>query len=352
MHGIREAHFNPNNFEKMRVPYAYHFFGPQMTRGLRFYQQDVDPSRRNCIQATLRFFEMTNSIITIMSSRYARVALRLNSSAVDCLNTFLACLTEWESHAKGKRVFLSNVFVKSKQDLPLFGILKDENRPKECEKNQHRADKLLEDTNAVCELHLQPPLSILSMEKKCALPERSQRLERRRVLVVGDSNVARVRDGVFKTVKEDGRVRVEAQSGKSVVDALAKVQEVVQNSMEGENLVNIHAGLNDVLNGKDQNLQRKLEDGMRTLRETSGSVHVTICTVPEVCKQPRGIERKLVEADCVIKGLSRQLGYSVMEVNQDVYEPGARLFAQDGIHYNGVMGRRVGNRMGRQATVF
>ncbi|KAH8028047.1 hypothetical protein HPB51_012633 [Rhipicephalus microplus] len=107
MHGIREAHLNPNNFEKMRVPYAYQLFGPQVTRGLRFYQQDVEPSRRSCIQATLRFFEMINSIINIMSSRYARVALRLNSSAVDCLYTFLAYLTEWESHVKGTRGFLS-----------------------------------------------------------------------------------------------------------------------------------------------------------------------------------------------------------------------------------------------------
>ncbi|KAL3243393.1 hypothetical protein MRX96_047456 [Rhipicephalus microplus] len=59
MHGIREAHRNPNNFEKMRVSYTYRLFGPQVTRGLRFYQQDVDPSRRNCIQATLRFFDST-----------------------------------------------------------------------------------------------------------------------------------------------------------------------------------------------------------------------------------------------------------------------------------------------------
>ncbi|XP_075737506.1 uncharacterized protein LOC142777093 [Rhipicephalus microplus] len=180
----------------------------------------------------------------------------------------------------------------------------------------------------------------------------SQRLERRRILMVGDSNVARVRDGVFKTVKEDGRVRVEAQSGKSIVDALAKAQEVVENSMEGEILVIIYAGLNNVLKGKDQNLQRKLEDGMRKLREASGNVHVTICTVLEVWGQPRGIERKVVQANCVIKGLSQQLGCSVMEVNQDVYEPGARPFAQDGTHNSSAMGRRVGNRMGRQAIAF
>ncbi|KAH8029905.1 hypothetical protein HPB51_005207 [Rhipicephalus microplus] len=50
--------------------------------------------------------------------------------------------------------------------------------------------------------------------------------------------------------------------------------------------------------------------------------------------------------------MSRQLRYSIMEVNQDLYEPGAHLFAQDGIHYGGATGRRVGNRMGHQATAF
>ncbi|XP_037526381.1 uncharacterized protein LOC119403522 [Rhipicephalus sanguineus] len=180
----------------------------------------------------------------------------------------------------------------------------------------------------------------------------SQRLDRRRVLVVGDSNVARVKQGVLTTVKADRRVKVEAQSGKCMTDALAKAQEVVGDSMEGENLVIIHAGLNDVLKGKSQNLQRQLEDGVRKLREASEGVHVTICTIPEVWGQSGGMERRVIEANCVIRAMSRQLSYSVMEVNKDVYEPGLRPFAQDGIHYSGATGRRVGNRMGRQATAF
>ncbi|KAH7971584.1 hypothetical protein HPB52_000327 [Rhipicephalus sanguineus] len=167
----------------------------------------------------------------------------------------------------------------------------------------------------------------------------SERLDRRRVLVVGDSN-------------SDRRVKVEAQSGKCMTDALAKAQELVGDSMEGENLVIIHAGLNDVLKGKSQNLQRQLEDGVRKLREASEGVHVTICTIPEVWGQSGGMERRVIEANCVIRGMSRQLGYSTMEVNKDVYEPGFRPFAQDGIHYSGATGRRVGNRMGRQATAF
>ncbi|KAH6920237.1 hypothetical protein HPB50_028773 [Hyalomma asiaticum] len=93
----------------------------------------------------------------------------------------------------------------------------------------------------------------------------SERLWRRKVLVVGDSNVARVEEGVLARVKADRRVRVEVQSGKCMVDAMAKACEVVGDHMEGENLVIIHAGLNDVLKGRSQNIQRQLEAGCENL---------------------------------------------------------------------------------------
>ncbi|XP_077520727.1 uncharacterized protein LOC144132291 [Amblyomma americanum] len=48
------------------------------------------------------------------------------------------------------------VYVKGGQKLSLFGVPKDENRRKEWEKNLHRADKPLDDTSAVCELHFEP----------------------------------------------------------------------------------------------------------------------------------------------------------------------------------------------------
>lgn len=180
----------------------------------------------------------------------------------------------------------------------------------------------------------------------------SERLWRRRVLVVGDSNVARVEEGVLARVKADRRVRVETQSGKCMVDALTKAREVVGDRMEGENLVIIHAGLNDVLKGRSQNIQSQLEVGVGKLREASESVQITICTIPEVQGQSSGMERRVVEANRVIRGMSRQLGYSIMEVNRDVNELGFRPFACDGIHYSRATGRRVGNRMGCQATAF
>ncbi|KAH6936642.1 hypothetical protein HPB50_020366 [Hyalomma asiaticum] len=123
----------------------------------------------------------------------------------------------------------------------------------------------------------------------------SERLWRSRVLVVGDSNVARVEEGVLARVKADRRVRVEAQSGKCMVDALAKAREVVGDRMEGENVVITHAGLNDVLKGRSQNIQRHLEVGVRKLGEVSESVQITICTIPEVQGPPSGMERRVVE---------------------------------------------------------
>ncbi|KAH7971858.1 hypothetical protein HPB52_003481 [Rhipicephalus sanguineus] len=61
------------------------------------------------------------------------------------------------------------VSVKGGPKLSLF-VPKDGNRRKEWEKNLCRADKRLEDTSAVCEIHFEPSyvlMCILSREKKC-----------------------------------------------------------------------------------------------------------------------------------------------------------------------------------------
>lgn len=50
-------------------------------------------------------------------------------------------------------------------------------------------------------------------------------------------------------------MKVEAQSGKDMVEAMAKAQEVVGVNMENESIVIIHAGLSDVLKGRSQNLE-------------------------------------------------------------------------------------------------
>ncbi|XP_072142115.1 uncharacterized protein [Dermacentor andersoni] len=179
-----------------------------------------------------------------------------------------------------------------------------------------------------------------------------ERFARRRVLVIGDSNVGRAEQGVMARVKADGRVQVEVQAGKGMAEAMTKAREVVGDSTESDSLVIMHAGLNDVLKGRNQDLERPIETGLSKLREASGRVHVTICTIPEVQGHSYQVERRVVEANRLIRSLSGRLGYSVMEVNRDVYGAGFRPFVQDGIHYSGATGKRIGGRMGRQQWPF
>ena len=149
----------------------------------------------------------------------------------------------------------------------------------------------------------------------------------KKVLVVGDSNITRVKEGLLARVKEDGRANIVAQSGKCIVDAMAKAKEEVWDNREGENLVVVHAGLNDVLKGRSQNLGRQIEVGLRKLREVSETVQVQICTIPEVWGQSLQTEKRVVEANRVIRGMSRRLGYGVMEVSRVVYEARSDPFA-------------------------
>ncbi|CAN7949379.1 unnamed protein product [Ixodes pacificus] len=182
--------------------------------------------------------------------------------------------------------------------------------------------------------------------------EKGQPSAGRRVLVVGDSNVARIVEGVLGKVKEDERVRVEAQPGKYMVDAIAKAEELLWDNMEGENLVFFHAGLNDVLNGRSQNLGKQIEAGLGKLRVVSERVHVEICTIPRVRGQSLDIERRIIEANRVMKGLSRRLEYGIKEINWEVYADGSCPFTRGGIHYSPDTGRRVGERLGRHVAAF
>lgn len=172
-----------------------------------------------------------------------------------------------------------------------------------------------------------------------------------RVLVVGSSNVARVKRGLMNRVKGDQRVTVEVQPGKCMMEAMTTACEGIWDNQEGRNLVIVHAGLNDVLKGRSQNLGKQLNVGMRKLRNVSENVRVFVCTIPEVRGQSGVTERRVVEANRVIKGMSRQLRYDVIEVNREVYEAGSRPF-EDGIHYSEATGYRVGDRLGRVATAF
>ncbi|KAH8035336.1 hypothetical protein HPB51_004577 [Rhipicephalus microplus] len=93
MSGITRSHTNLNNFEKMRVLFAFQVFGDKVLNGLRLYETELE---RNCggIQPVLIFFGMIRDVIEIMTSRFPRQALRPDSALEDKLLSFLTYLTE------------------------------------------------------------------------------------------------------------------------------------------------------------------------------------------------------------------------------------------------------------------
>lgn len=54
----------------------------------------------------------------------------------------------------------------------------------------------------------------------------------------------------------------------------------------------------------------------------------------------------MVKANAVIRGLEREMGYDVIDINREVNQPAsANPFVADGIYYRVHTGRRVGRRI-------
>ncbi|CAN7948692.1 unnamed protein product, partial [Ixodes hexagonus] len=194
-------------------------------------------------------------------------------------------------------------------------------------------------------------------EDRCEQRKEETRVEegvkQKRVIVVGSSNVTRCVAGVRSRVGGEEKVKVAAYPGKCMSEVVESAKELVWENQGGENLVIVHAGLNDVLRGRGQNLGRQIEAGVRKLREAAEKVHIVMCTIPEVQRQAKVIERGVVEANWVIGQLGRKLGYQVMEVNREVYQGGtAQPFDLGGLHYGTLTGWQIGERMGGRARAF
>lgn len=52
---LSKTHLEPNNFEKMRVSYAFHLIGAETVRGLGLYKPQLE-RRCGSIEATQKFF--------------------------------------------------------------------------------------------------------------------------------------------------------------------------------------------------------------------------------------------------------------------------------------------------------
>ncbi|KAK8771851.1 hypothetical protein V5799_024900 [Amblyomma americanum] len=85
---LTKVHLEPNNFEKMRVSYAFQLFSSDTLRGLHLYKPQLEKRCVN-IAATQMFFRRMESLITTMTSRFPSEALKPDSPAAQELSSIL-----------------------------------------------------------------------------------------------------------------------------------------------------------------------------------------------------------------------------------------------------------------------
>ncbi|CAN8027405.1 unnamed protein product, partial [Ixodes persulcatus] len=190
-----------------------------------------------------------------------------------------------------------------------------------------------------------------SKGKAPALTESREDMEGN-VIIAGDSDVERCRGAIAERVKGDARVQIGGLAGQTMRVVIEGVKEKLWGTKEGQNLVMIAGGLNDVLRGKGGVVGKQLRRGVRDLRATSDNVQIHVCTVPEVRGQGVHIERAVIAANRDIWRLGREMGFRVIDMNWEVRNNREQAFEGSGIHFSPYVGRAVGWRMAGKAVAF
>ncbi|KAL3186236.1 hypothetical protein MRX96_027962 [Rhipicephalus microplus] len=164
------------------------------------------------------------------------------------------------------------------------------------------------------------------------VPAKDQR--RRQVIVVGDSNMARVGEVIKGRVGDDERVKVSKLPGKRVGEVMQQAKEQLWDRMEDRSLVVIAKGITE-------------------LRATSEDVQIAVCTVPEVQKQGVHVERAVVTANRELWTLGKTMKFEVVNLNRNLVHAGRnRAFVSDGIHFSNRIAEHVGHRLAARVVAF
>lgn len=182
---------------------------------------------------------------------------------------------------------------------------------------------------------------------------RQEKEERRMVIVAGDSNMRYSEREIRGRVREDERVQVGVFPGQTVRVVLEKAKEKMWENMQGQNLVVIAGGTNDVLQGRGAGVRKQLEKGVKELRALCPHVQVVVSTVPEIIGKGVHVEREVVAVNRDIRELSKEMSFAVVDINSDVRWVGRnRAFQRDGIHFCGHVGAAIGRRHAARTVAF
>ncbi|XP_064468588.1 uncharacterized protein LOC135380802 [Ornithodoros turicata] len=129
------------------------------------------------------------------------------------------------------------------------------------------------------------------------VPTNGRALPKRRVTLLGDSNLNRVKKPLLNEVQRDSRVSVHALPGAKADHILNEMEKLTQTENE-ENLVLLMAGLNDILNGGEP---KDIVSGMTTRMTRWLQDHpnhtLGVCSVPYTKERGHEIQIKIKEVN-------------------------------------------------------
>lgn len=193
---------------------------------------------------------------------------------------------------------------------------------------------------------------IQMMEKKIEWLEEEKTSKCARALVIGDSNVGRMRRTIQEMLGAEKRVDILSSDDGEVEEMVKEVGQWLR-KVKGERMVVVHGGVKELMrNGEDgQKVRKRIVEGMRGLVElcVSEGARLLVCTLPLV---------EVNNGECreVVKQVNNDLrevvvGVKVELLSLDYVSDNKRNMHVDGFHYGvkgqSAVGRPIVRRMGR-----
>ena len=172
----------------------------------------------------------------------------------------------------------------------------------------------------------------------------------KKVLVVGDSNIRRLRNPILDRVKNKNQIKIVGRSGAKVHDCESMVStELVKD--EDIKMVTVCVGTNDVEKVGSQVLLGKLRNLVRKIRSLRTGVDVAVCSLPSRVDKGNLVFSRSESVNSQLGKLCREERATWIDLRHELNSCRYPL-AYDGVHFSKSGAELVGHRLGFLASNF
>lgn len=208
----------------------------------------------------------------------------------------------------------------------------------------------------------QPPSSISSTPKIPSIQSQvptsnrfdclsEQELEAK-VVVLGDSNISRVKPFVLQKSDNMRRTKVLSKHGASLEECAAQACAELRQTPEAQPLkIIFHAGTNDVVRNRTPEMLQKVRNIIRQLKDIRQGCSISFCTLPPRVDKGHIIFARIHCFNECLLDVCREEGASIIPLHQHLRRDNNVLHL-DGLHYNLTGSKIVGSAISTSCNYF